>query len=261
MPQLVAMRCLPPALLLGLLLLMLLRIRPGAAQKIEPRIVGGQTTTLAAVGGFEVVIRNDGTMHCGGSLLSSLHVISAAHCVYKISASRLTVQGGVSKLTQTGVTRRVARYSIPSAYTPSKMDMDIAVLRLESAMTGSNIATIPLCSVQWRAGDYMRVSGWGVTNYGNSNPSTQLRTVLLQLIRKDQCQRMYAGKVNVPRAAFCAYSRGKDACSGDSGSGAIFNNELCGVVSSGLGCAVVNQPGIFISVQAARSFINNAIRS
>lgn len=257
MLQLVAMRCLPPALLLGLLML----LRPGVAQQIQPRIVGGQATTLAAVGGFEVVLRRDGTMHCGGSLLSSLHVISAAHCVYKISASRLTVQGGVTKLTQTGVTRRVARYSIPSAYTPQKMDMDIAVLRLDSAMTGSNINTVPLCSVQWRAGDYMRVSGWGVTKYGNSNPSTQLRTVQLQLIRKDQCQRMYAGKVSVPRAAFCAYTRGKDACSGDSGSGAIYNNELCGVVSSGLGCANTNNPGIYISIQAARSFINNAISS
>lgn len=258
MSQLIAMRCLPEVLPV---LLLLLRFRAGVAQQVQPRIVGGQTTTLAAVGGFVVNLRDDGKQICGGSLHTPIYVITAAHCVYKIATNRLTVQGGVTKLSQTGVVRRVTRYNIPSAYTPSQMNMDIAVLRLESAMTGSGITTIPLCSVQWRAGDYMRVSGWGVTRYGNSNSSAQLRTVLLQLIRKDVCQRMYAGKVSVPSAAFCSYTRGKDACSGDSGSGAIYNNELCGVVSSGLGCANAKYPGIYTSVTATRSFLTSVMGS
>lgn len=259
MLHLVAMTCLPEALLV---LLLLLRFRSGVAQQVQPRIVGGQTTTLEAAGGFVVNVRNNGKMLCGGSLHTPIYVISAAHCVYRTATSRLTVQGGVTKLNQVGIVRRVVSYNIPSAYTPSQMNMDIAVLRLESALTGSGITTIPLCSVQWRAGDYMRVSGWGVTRYGNSNPSMQLRTVRLQLIRKDVCIRMYAGLMSVPSAAFCSYSQGKDTCSGDSGSGAINDrNELCGVVSSGRGCANSRYPGIYTSVPAARSFLTSVMGS
>ncbi|KAH8413849.1 hypothetical protein KR222_009632 [Zaprionus bogoriensis] len=252
------MRCLPVLLVVcGLLL----SAAPALAQQLQARIVGGSTTTQSAVGGFVVNLRNDGTMFCGGSLVTPLYVITAAHCVYQVATSRLTVQGGVTKLTQAGVVRRVARYHIPSAYTSQQMNMDVAVVRLESAMQGSNINTVPLCSVQWRAGDYMRVSGWGVTRYGNSNTPTQLRTVQLQLIRKDTCQRMYSGKLVVQPSCFCAYTQGKDSCSGDSGGGAIYNGQLCGVVSAGIGCANPRYPGLYTSIHRARSFIDSIISS
>ncbi|XP_016946741.1 seminase [Drosophila biarmipes] len=241
-----------------LLLLQLLSI--GLANgKIQPRIVGGTTTTLSSVGGFMVNLRYDSKFYCGGSLVSSRHVVTAAHCLNGKSASRITVQGGVSELSQTGVVRRVARYFIPNSFSTSSLNWDVGVVRLQSSMTGSGITTIPLCSVQWKAGDYMRVSGWGVTRAGNSSPSNQLRTVNIQLIRKKECQRAYRNRDTLTAASFCARSGGKDSCSGDSGGGAIFNNQLCGIVSWGLGCADSKYPGVYTSVNRVRGFIVNAM--
>jgi len=58
-----------PLLLLQLLIQFLcLGLAKG---QIQPRIVGGSTTTLSAVGGFMVNLRYDGTFYCGGSLVSS----------------------------------------------------------------------------------------------------------------------------------------------------------------------------------------------
>jgi len=110
------------------------------------------------------------------------------------------------------------------------------------------------------AGDYMRVSGWGTTRYGNSNSSNQLRTVRIQLIQKTTCQRAYQNRDTLSASAFCARSNGRDSCTGDSGGGAIFNNQLCGIVSWGLGCADSKYPGVYTSVHRTRSFIVNAMK-
>ncbi|XP_034654979.1 seminase [Drosophila subobscura] len=251
------MRCdLFPIIFLQLLLLWRVRV---SSQRIQPRIVGGTTTTQSAVGGYVVNLRYDGTFYCGGSLVTRMYVVTAAHCVSGYQASRMTVQGGVSRLSETGVIRRVARTYVPGSYSSSRLNMDVAVIRLQSSMTGSNIATIPLCSAQWNPGDYMRVSGWGTTQSSSSQPSNQLRTVQIQLIRKTVCQRAYQYQDTLYASTFCARSSGKDSCSGDSGGGVIYRNQLCGIVSWGLGCANANYPGVYTSIHRARSFIVSAM--
>ncbi|XP_017835477.1 seminase [Drosophila busckii] len=209
--------------------------------------------------GFVVNLRNNGRFSCGGTLVHRLHVVTAAHCVAGIAASRLSVQAGVSSLSERGQIRRVSRYFVPPAYNSNSYNWDVAVVRLQSAITGINVA--PLCSSQWRAGAFMRVSGWGATRYGNSGGTNQLRTVQLQIIRRDTCQRRYGSRTRLQPSNFCAFTRGRDACTGDSGTGAIYNNQLCGIVSVGLGCASGNFPGIYTSINVARSFINGIIRS
>ncbi|XP_017044992.1 seminase [Drosophila ficusphila] len=246
--------------LLPLLLLILQLLLGLVGGQIQPRIVGGTATSLSAVGGFVVNLRYDGAFYCGGSLVSGRHVVTAAHCLKGYQPGRMTVQGGVSKLSQAGVVRRVARYFIPSGFSSSSLNWDVGVVRLQSALTGSGISTVPLCRVQWNVGDYMRVSGWGTTRYGNSSPSNQLRTATIQLIRKRECQRAYQNRDSLSASSFCARSGGKDSCSGDSGGGAIFQNQLCGIVSWGLGCADARYPGVYTSVHRARAFILRSMK-
>ncbi|XP_030374458.1 seminase [Scaptodrosophila lebanonensis] len=230
------------------------------SQSIEPRIVGGTTTTQSQIGGYVVNIRYNGQFICGGTLVSNLFVITAAHCIYGYQANSMTVQGGVTRLTQRGVIRRVYKAMRPSIYNPELLNMDVGVIKLRSAMVGRNISPISLCSVQWRAGSYMRVSGWGATLPNVSDTSIQLRTVRLRLMNKTVCKSMYRGVTELYASMFCARASGKDTCTGDSGGGVIYNNQLCGIVSWGLQCADPRYPGVYTSIHRARSFINGAMQ-
>jgi trypsin len=48
---------------------------------------------------------------------------------------------------------------------------------------------------------------------------------------------------------------GKDACQGDSGGPLVVGNQLVGIVSWGLSCALPDYPGVYSNVATLRSFI------
>jgi trypsin len=48
---------------------------------------------------------------------------------------------------------------------------------------------------------------------------------------------------------------GKDACSGDSGGPLVVGDQLVGIVSWGVGCALADFPGVYSNVATLKSFI------
>lgn len=224
------------------------------------RIVSGSTTNISRAK-FTVNLRVNGKFICGGSLVTPQIVITAAHCVKNISPARITVVGGVTYLSESGVRRSVEKIITPKEYNPRTYHSDIAVLKLSGNMSGNNIATIELCKSNWKLGDSIDVYGWGAMSENNNRESNQLRTVRVPLVTRKKCSDMY--KVDgsrITQTMFCAGDlKGKDACFGDSGGPAVFQNQLCGVVSWGVGCARTNFPGVYTSVKTVRNFIDRSL--
>lgn len=52
---------------------------------------------------------------------------------------------------------------------------------------------------------------------------------------------------------------GKDACKGDSGSPAIQDNKIVGIVSWSMGCARANAPGVYTDISKVQPWIKQAI--
>lgn len=224
------------------------------------RIVGGSLTTINKAK-FTVNLRNKGKFSCGGTLVTSKYVITAAHCVEGLKASDLSVVGGATYLSDKGIKRSVHKVFVSKDYNPSTVDMDIAVLELTSPMKGANISTIDLCKTQWKTNDQITVYGWGQISEYNDKSSNQLRTVTVPVIDQNRCSDMYKGNGKITRSMFCAGNlRGKDACIGDSGGPAIFNNQLCGVVSWGKGCARSKYPGVYTNIMFVRNFIDKTMK-
>lgn len=225
------------------------------------RIVNGTTTNIRNAK-FTVYLRQNGKFICGGSLVTPQQVITAAHCVKNVNPAQLTVVGGATYLSEIGVRRSVSKIMTPKEYNAKTYHSDIAVLKLSGDMKGNNIETIELCKDNWKLGDSIDVYGWGALSEHNNRESNQLRTVRVPLVTRKKCSDMYKRDgSSITNTMFCAGDlKGKDSCFGDSGGPAIFQNQLCGVVSWGVGCARTNFPGVYTSIKTVRNFIDRAMK-
>uniref|UniRef100_A0A1A9X0W1 Peptidase S1 domain-containing protein n=1 Tax=Glossina brevipalpis TaxID=37001 RepID=A0A1A9X0W1_9MUSC len=223
------------------------------------RIVGGEATTIADAG-FMVSLRVSNKFICGGSLLTNEYVITAAHCVKGFSPNSLTVVGGITRLSEMGIRRGVTKIILPKDYNHRTFHKDAAVLKLSDKMEAKNIKTIELCNKTWRLGDFIQIYGWGQVSENIQSSSNVLRTVTVPLVGRKKCSSMYKKEGTITQTMFCAGNlKGKDSCSGDSGGPAVFEGQLCGIVSWGVGCARPEYPGVYTSIKAVKEFINKAM--
>ncbi|XP_037943470.1 trypsin alpha-3-like [Teleopsis dalmanni] len=208
----------------------------------SPKIIGGTTTTISQAP-FVVQIIRFGSTLCGGVLIEPTIVLTATHCVYGSVAAGIQVRGGTTDLNTGGVVRQVARIVISNKYSTKTHHMDIAIVHLTTALTGTNIATIALGTKPLANNVAVKVWGWGYDESGV--PSNVLRVVSLKTLARTTCARKYS----LSPSKFCAFANGKDFCKGDSGGPLVHNNKLYGLVSLGKGCGI--NPGVYTSIASA----------
>ncbi|XP_022529986.2 trypsin-3 [Astyanax mexicanus] len=242
-----------------IILLALFAVASAAPIDDDDKIVGGYVCTKNGVP-YQASL-NVGYHFCGGSLITSQWVVSAAHC-YKSSIQvrlgehNIDVNEGTEQFISSS---KVIRH--PS-YSSSTLNNDIMLIKLQSAASiNSYVRTVSLPSSCASAGTYCLVSGWGNTlSSGTSYPST-LRCLDIPILSTSSCQSSYPGQIT--SNMFCAgfLEGGKDSCQGDSGGPVVCNNQLQGIVSWGYGCAQRNKPGVYTKVCNYNSWITSTINS
>ncbi|KAJ4984206.1 trypsin A chain (extracellular trypsin protease) [Stagonosporopsis vannaccii] len=229
-----------------------------------PQIVGG----VPAVAGdfpFIVSMQINGQHFCGGSLLDSTTVLTAAHCVEGQTASRVTVRAGSLNRSSGGVVSAAASLNAHPQYNNRIIDKDVAIIKLRTPIaTSSTIryATLAAAGSDPAANTVARVAGWGATQ-NTAQSSVLLRKVDVPIVGRAQCIADYAldsPPKTVTTDMFCAgYDAGqRDSCQGDSGGPIVDANTgtVIGAVSWGTGCALPGFPGVYARVGSLRAFIN-----
>jgi len=233
------------------------------------RIVGGQETKQNEYP-WQVALSfssGSGSQFCGGSILSSKTIITAAHCLIGETTNSFNVVVGEHDLTEADgeETFSVCNMKIHPEYNSDTNDHDVAILTLCNPLTFRREVS-PVCLPSQTGDAYddveATVTGWGTLFAGGPSPDV-LNGVNVRTIGNAECGGNYGGGI-IKGSMICAKDQGKDACQGDSG-GPMTTLEsgqyasLIGVVSFGVGCADPNFPGVYARVTHDLQFINENI--
>ncbi|XP_059327187.1 acrosin-like [Ammospiza nelsoni] len=231
------------------------------------RVVGGKNAEVGAWP-WLVSIQDpsvSGTGHlCGGSLISTRWVLTAAHCFAEsrnISAMRLLI--GVTQLTEPGPeaqVRLIKRLLIHNEYDPADQSNDIALLEMsEPVQCNSHIqlVCVPKATVNVAQLDTCYVAGWGATTARSQTSSDILQEAKVHLINVQICNssEWYQGDVHSHNLCAGYPEGGIDTCQGDSGGPLMCKDKdadffwVVGITSWGRGCARAKRPGIYTSVR------------
>lgn len=127
-------------------------------------IVGGQDATVEDHP-YMAAVLNLGLPGCGGSIISTRSVLTAAHCILINSPLLVSVSVGSSRRNGDGGTRhRVLRIFLHPQYNLTTITNDVAILRTLTSITfGPTVQPIALGSTFVPPFQIATVTGWGLT--------------------------------------------------------------------------------------------------
>jgi trypsin len=178
---------------------------------ILTKIIGGEEVGEDTWGwAVSISLRNNHI--CGGSLISSELILTAAHCVNSIQTiSSLSVTAGSKYLSIINQRRSVSEIAIHRNYHSGTFANDIAVIRLSSPFNMNDPSLTLICLppniIRYPPEDITVVAiGWGVLSRTDGVVSNTLQQVTLKTIGStvDSCQRAILNK----NVQFCAGVQG-----------------------------------------------------
>jgi secreted trypsin-like serine protease len=222
---------------------------PSPSPAVQPRIVGGGEASIKDYPYAVFLTDAKGNQFCGGVLVSSSAVATAAHCASAVAQSDLRVVAGRENKSGTdGVVANVSRvWKEPNFSDPGK-GYDVAVLNLDRQLP-YRPASLPgqSDSSLYDAGTNATVLGWGRTSDGGAR-ATSLRSAVVPVVSDSSCSSSY-GNYDATSMVCAGYPNGGvDACQGDSGGPLVEGDTLIGIVSWGDGCAKPGKPGVYTRV-------------
>ncbi len=222
---------------------------------IQPRIVDGTPTQEGDYPWTASIafVKQDGSLFsfCGGTLIASEWVVTAAHC--DVREGEKVILGRHNLTTNKGEVHNVVQVINHNDYNIKPNDSDIALLKLDSASQKPHLSLITKNSNLDAMGNNLTVIGWGHTEEGGTASDVQME-VTVPIFSNQSCGDAYSEVVDITDNMMCAAAEGKDSCQGDSGGpGFVVDNttdadRLAGVVSFGVGCARPDFPGVYTRV-------------
>ena len=231
-------------------------------------VIGGIPAPPGAYPWFTSIQTQSGFAFCGGTLVSSRWVLTAAHCVDSASPANLRLVIGSNQVSQPqqGEVRGVSQIIVNPAWNPANMANDVALLRLDNPST-KPWARLARAGDATAPGQIARAIGHGATSEGGPQSDILMEVDLPVQSDATMSQPSVYGSAFIGPVMIGAgpLAGGKDTCQGDSGgplfvAGAV-QSPLVGDTSWGHGCARPDRPGVYGEVYqgAMRAFVDSHV--
>ncbi|KAK9891809.1 hypothetical protein WA026_016604 [Henosepilachna vigintioctopunctata] len=212
---------------------------------------------------------------CGGSLISSLFVVTAAHCSFSPEYG-IPIKIRIGTTFMKSEKHSQERKIVEILKHPHREGFyhDIALLRLEY-MIDFNIYVRPAClSIQDLGAITATATGFGVTDFSSTTMNQYLMKTTLTIYPYDNCMKIYEGLIEdelpkglLPSQLCAGDPKGRsDTCSGDSGGPLQIRKEepflmyeIIGVTSFGLFCGQPNMPSFFTKISHYTPWIEQIV--
>lgn len=212
---------------------------PVFSRGINERIIGGSDADITNYR-HQVSLRVFDGHTCGAALISNTRAVTSAHCVGG-PTSAYSILAGTSDRTVTNCATCALRSLQTINVHPdfinnpdSGYPNDLAVLIFGSIASNSNIGFVSMAQVS--DGDYTGsscvITGWGLTQAGNSDLPTTLQMAPMTADSNEYCTSIWgAGRIN--QGHICAVSPDSttSVCNSDTGGPLICGGKLVGISS------------------------------
>jgi hypothetical protein len=205
---------------------------------------------------------------CGGALIHSDIVLTAAHC-YEPNSLRVVINAFVSdRVDYPGqIVRTVVATEKPIKFNSMTLEYDVLLLKLNDPVTEVEPIRINDNPNYPETGQTLTMIGMGLLREGGNSAADELMQVQIPKISHEQCadpsfSGFQEGEV-LEESMFCAYTPQKDTCNGDSGGPAIMQDPvsgkdvILGTTSWGYGCA--RGPGVYARMSTVFEWIDKTI--
>ncbi|KAL1253085.1 hypothetical protein QQF64_017778 [Cirrhinus molitorella] len=228
----------------------------------EVSIIGGKE--VKKLQPWMVSIQKDEVHVCGGILIQSQWVLTAANCQEKPITSVTVLIGSLSLSKVSKGTQRVGilGYEYPKTFNAKTRQDDIMLIKLNKKVKAKP-KKIPKKEKDVPPGTNCVVTGWGATDSKVREPSDKLQMLEVIVMRRDRCNRYYDGDLVITKDMLCAGSKQDKTgtCWGDSGGPLECKKNIVGVVSGSRGCGNPMKPTVYTFLsQNHISWINKTLK-
>eukprot|EP00090_Calanus_glacialis_P008462 TRINITY_DN16813_c0_g1_i1.p1 TRINITY_DN16813_c0_g1~~TRINITY_DN16813_c0_g1_i1.p1 ORF type:complete len:481 (-),score=131.69 TRINITY_DN16813_c0_g1_i1:105-1547(-) len=257
----------------------------GQANVGSNRIVNGKPAKknawpwLAALG-YTDPSTGDVLYLCGATLVTSKHVVTAAHCIRDDMVTVLLGEHILGNDTD-GVNPEefnVVKTTKHENYNSRTFENDIAIVEFDTEVTfkkGIQPVCLPSKTPELLADKFVSegvyIAGWGATSFRGPTSNLLLQGII-SVVSNEECKEKFSkfNNVDIGLTKICARDRNDqiDACQGDSGGPMValkrsgdsrYRYHLIGVVSFGYRCAVKGFPGVYTRVTEYDQWIKDTV--